>query len=120
MSKTAKNLALIAKWTIDQDAGVDPPRTVRWGDGSAATHTDSLTHLVDTHTWVSGVEGMELRMFPDIIADVRYDEFARTWVVCGSGVTSAALDLPDPNAPDDQIKAALYTFPVVYQARVHR
>jgi hypothetical protein len=63
---------------------------------------------------------MELHMFLDIIADVRYEDFARTWVVSGVGVTSASLDLTDPNAPDDQIKAALYSFPVVYSARIHR
>ena len=120
MSKTAKNTALIVKWTLDQDSSVDPPRTVRWGDGSVATHDDYLTPIEDTHTCVSGVDGMELHISTDIKADVRYDHSARTWVISGVGVTPAALDLADPNAPDDQIRAALYSFPVVYRARIHR
>jgi hypothetical protein len=118
--KTATATALIAKWMIDQDASIDPPRVVRWADGSPATHIDYLTHMVDTHTCISGINGIELHMFPDVMADVRYDDFARTWVISGVGVTPAALDLTDPNAPDEQIIAELYTYPIVYRARIHR
>jgi hypothetical protein len=120
MLKAARNTVLIAGWTLTQDPSIDPPHKVCWSDGTPATHNDYLTHLVDTHRWIDGTDGMELHMFLDIIADVRYEDFARTWVVSGVGVTSASLDLTDPNAPDDQIKAALYSFPVVYSARIHR
>ncbi len=120
MSKAARKTVLIAGWTLTQDPSIDPPHKVCWSDGSPATHNDYLTHLVDTHRWIDGTDGMELHMFLDIIADVRYEDVARNWVVSGVGVTSTALDLTDPNAPDDQIKAALFILPVVYQARIHR
>lgn len=116
MSKIAKNAALIAEWAFDQDPSADPPNAVRWANGSPATYNDYLTHMVDTHTWVGG----ELRMFPDIIADVNYNHSARVWVVSGDGITSVALDLTDPHAPDDQIIAELYTCPIVFRARIHR
>jgi hypothetical protein len=69
--------------------------------------------MEDTHTYVGGIDGMELHIFPDIVADVRYDRFARTWVINGVDVRSAALNLTDPAALDDHIEAELYTYPVV-------
>jgi hypothetical protein len=93
---------------------------VRWSDGSPATVDDYLIHVLDTHICMSRSDGIELHMFPDVIADVRYDDFARTWVIGGIGVTPAALGLTDPNAPDVQIVAELYTYPIVYRARIHR
>ena len=65
--------------------------------------------MLDTHTCVGGINGIELHMFPDVIADVRYDHYARAWVVDGDGVTPATLDLTEPTAPDDRIIAELYT-----------
>ena len=116
--KQQKNTVLIAGWTLDQNPSIDPPHKVRWSNGSPATHNDYLTHPVDTYRWIDGIDGMELHMFLNIIADVRCDDFARIWIVSGVGVTSAALDLTDPKAPDDQIRAELYTYPIVYQARI--
>lgn len=88
MSKTERNTALIAGWAFGQDPSSDTPNAVRWDDGSPATHNDYLTHIVGTHKWVSATNGRELHMFPDVIADVRFDDFARAWVVSGIGVTS--------------------------------
>jgi hypothetical protein len=45
---------------------------------------------------------------------------AQNWIVNGIGVTASALDLTDPDAPDDQITAALYILPIVYRANIHR
>jgi hypothetical protein len=120
MSKTANSIALIAQWTLDQDSSIDPPRTVRWADSTPATHNDYLAHLSDTHICVSSIEGVELHMFPDIIADVRYDYSARTWVIGGIGITPVALGLTDPDTPDDHIEAEIYTYPIIYRARIHR
>jgi hypothetical protein len=120
MSKTAESTSLIAEWTIDQDPSIDPPRTVRWANGRPATYNDYLTHMVGTHTWVRGINRMELRMFPNIIADVHYNHSARTWVISGVDITPAALGLTDAEAPDDQIIVELYTCPIVYRARIYR
>lgn len=49
-------------------------------------------------------------MYPGIIADVRYDYSAQTWVIGGVGITPVALGLTDPDAPDDHIEAELYTY----------
>jgi hypothetical protein len=40
--------------------------------------------------------------------------------VTGPGITPASLDLKDTGASDDQIMTELYTFPIIYRARVHR
>jgi hypothetical protein len=59
-------------------------------------------------------------MFPEIVAEVTFDRDAKDWIVRGPGVTTVCLELNDPNAKDDEIMAALYTFPVVYRANVVR
>jgi hypothetical protein len=121
MKNKTSSMTLIAKWTTSQDPSMEPPNSVRWEDGTRATHDDYLQHMLDTHTLVSDCEdGMEVRMFPEIVADVRYDHSAKTWTVGGVGVTPSALDLTDPNAPDDQIMAALYTLPIVYHSNIYR
>ena len=120
MSQTARNRTLIAKWKPEQDCSVDLPHTVYWLDGSPATAEDYLTHLLDTHSFSSGTDGINLHMFPDIIADVQYDRISRAWVVSGVGVKPAVLNISDLNAPDDSILAELSTWPTVYRARIHR
>jgi hypothetical protein len=120
MSKTAKNDLLIAKWEIDQDPRLDLPNTMYWGDGSAATCDDYLIHRLDTHTWTHDGDGLVLQMFPEIVADVRHHHAARVWVVSGSRVTSAVLDLADADAADEHLIAELNTYPIVYRARIHR
>ena len=69
---------------------------------------------------VDASEGIQRICYPSLTALVKFDEVAGVWAVSGHGVTPAALDLTDPDAPDDQIIAELYTFPVVYRARIHR
>jgi hypothetical protein len=117
MKNTQSVMDLIATWTPDQDMSVELPSAVRWANGTPATHSDYLEHMLATHAFVGdGENGIELRIFPGIVADVRYDSYARTWTVSGVDVTSSALDLTDPDAPDDQIVAALYALPVVYRS----
>jgi hypothetical protein len=117
----ASAIALIAKWAPNQNPSVEPPNSVRWEDGTPATHDDYLQHMVDTHIIVGDCEdGTEVRMFPGIVADVRYDCSAKTWAVGGAGVTPSGLDLTDPDARDDQIMAALYTLPIVYRSNICR
>jgi hypothetical protein len=111
---------LVAKWTWEQDSAVDPPASVKWGDGRPATLDDYVGHTGDTHVLVESTDGLECRIFPDIVADVRYDAFARTWFVTGAGVETMSLDLSDLNATDHEITAALYELPTVYRAVIHR
>ncbi|HSY35611.1 MAG TPA: hypothetical protein VK814_07675 [Acidobacteriaceae bacterium] len=59
-------------------------------------------------------------MFPDIVADVTFDPLVGDWVVRGQGVVPGALDVKDPNVPDSEIIAALFTFPTYYRPRINR
>ncbi|WP_433968294.1 hypothetical protein [Tunturiibacter gelidiferens] len=121
MKNSISPMELIAKWNPSQDMSVELPSSVRWADGTCATHNDYLQHMLDTHTFVGDCEnGREIRMFPNIVADVRYDHSAQTWAVSGVGVTPSALALTDPDASDDQITAALYALPVVYRSNIRR
>ncbi|MGC1784734.1 MAG: hypothetical protein WA708_19615 [Acidobacteriaceae bacterium] len=97
------------------------PNSLTWEDGTPATVHDFARHQLDTHTLRSGRNGeIEQHFFPDIVAEVEYDWIAKDWIVKGPGVTTTALELPNPDATDDQITAELYTFPIVYRARIVR
>lgn len=63
---------------------------------------------------------MELRMYPGVVADVRYDGYQRLWFVVPEGGEPISLDLPDPGATDLDLRAALYQLQPVYKARIHR
>lgn len=112
--------ALIAKWLIPSDVTNNLPNVVEWEDGSLASVEDYQRHLGDTHIWIRNPLGLELRVFPEIVADVRYDVLAGIWGLTGAGVEPASLSLTDRNAPDDEIIAELYTFPLIYRVRIHR
>jgi hypothetical protein len=120
MTQEEKRRTLIARWKPEQDWSVDLPYTVYWSNGSPATSEDYLTHLLDTHTFSSGTDGIKLHMFPGIVANVHFDWTSRAWVVSGAGVKPAVLNISDPSATDDSILAELYTWPIVYSTRIHR
>jgi len=114
-------MALIARWATHEGATLEPPHLVQWEDGTPATKEDYRKHIEDTHTWiVKSPSSIERHIFPDIVADVHYDTVAGTWGISGQGVEPALLMLKNPSATDDQIMEELYTFPVIYRARVHR
>ena len=114
-------MRLIASWTPDQEPSTEMPTTLKWEDGTPATFDDFAKHELDTYTLVAGQHGgIEQHIFPDIVAEVVYDEFAKDWIVKGPGVVTAALALHDPGATDDQITTELFTFPVVYRAKIVR
>lgn len=112
--------ALTARWSKNQDPAVDPPTRVTWNDGSVGTVEDFRRHSVDTHTVVFKNGTIEVTMFPDVYADVRYDSFAKTWIVYGPFTGPMSLELPDPETEDELIEAQLSILPVVYRARIHR
>lgn len=111
---------LTARWTENQESPFDPPTTLKWNDGSAGTFDEFMTHLVDTSTLEYRNGGMEMTMFVDVCADVRYDSNAKSWVVYGPLTGPMSLDLLDPLAPSDQIESRLSILPVYYKARIHR
>jgi hypothetical protein len=120
MPQAITSKTLIAKWRPEQDCSIELPYTVYWSDGSPATSEDYLGHILDTHTVSNGVGGVDLRMFPNIVANVHYELLTRQWVISGDGVQPAALDITDRSAPDDSILAELATWPIVYRARICR
>jgi hypothetical protein len=115
-------MKLIAMWSLGQEPGIEEPVSVVWEDGSPATLADYRAHELDTRISYSDDDGeAQCHMFPDVIADVSFEEDVCDWVVRGQGVIPAALDLKNPRAPDADIYAALITFPtVLYKARIIR
>jgi hypothetical protein len=113
-------LALIAKWPNPEDAFNSDPSVIMGEDGTPATLDDYNAHCDDTHTMIHRPCGVELRMFPDLVADARYDSLTGVWGVTGDGIPPFALTLTDRDATDFQILGELYEFPIVYRARIHR
>lgn len=111
---------LIAKWNLKQDPSIDMPIRVFWADGRPATHQDFLTHRLDTHEIVITSKGIEMRIYPNLIADVRFDYYAGTWFVVPPDEQPVSLDLPNIRATDEEITAALYQLPRVYRSVIHR
>lgn len=112
---------LIARWTSDQDWTVEPPQSVFWGDLRPATQQDYVAHLDDTYELVVYPDGsLERRIYPWIVADVRYDGYScRWWVVPREG-EPLSLDLSDRDAPDDELMAELHQLPMIYRSMIHR
>ena len=114
-------MKLIARWYGNNPDMNTPPDEVWWGSGARATLADYCQHLDDTSRIVDSPPHYVDRHFdPDIVADVRFDSHAGHWALSGVGVEPEALFLTDPNASDQQIIAELFTFPVIYRARIHR
>jgi len=113
-------MTLIARWSAAEDPLFDPPE-VFWDDGRPATYQDYLDHMGDTHELVICADGsLERRMYPWILADVRYDGYIQMWFMVAPGQEPLSLDLKDINATDEQIISVLYEFPKVYKARIRR
>jgi hypothetical protein len=111
---------LVARWTSDQDPTIDAPHSIFWGDGRGASLQDYIDHQLDTHELVETPGGLEVRMYPWIIGDVRYDAYARTWFVAVPGQDPVSLDLTDHEASDSEIRTALYQLPMVFRSVIHR
>jgi hypothetical protein len=119
--KKGDDMKLIGKWSCGQEPGTEEPSSVIWEDGSPATMADFRTHELDTRILYSNGGETECHMFPDIVADVSFEQNVQDWVMRGQGVVPAALDVKNPNALDCDIYAALITFPtVVYKVRIIR
>lgn len=113
-------LTLVARWNLKQDPAVDMPISVFWENGRPATQQDYFEHRLDTHELVATSKGIEMKMYPGLSADVRYDSYARMWFVIPPDAEPISLDLSDFTATDEEITAALYQLPVVYRCVIHR
>jgi len=111
---------LIAKWTSEQDPVFEDPACVVWGDGRPAYQEDYLIHRSDTRELVDTPDGMEMHMFPSVVADIRFDAFYGTWFVTAKGQESISLDLFNVDATDAEIRSALHDLAVIYRAVIHR
>ena len=78
---------LIARWTSTQDPAVDCPQAVFGDDGRPQlTKTTSIILTTRTNELFEGPDGnLERRMYPSIVADVRYDGYMRLWFVVAPG-----------------------------------
>lgn len=110
---------LIAEWGATQNAAVDMPIRVIWENGQQATLRDYIRHRRDTHELVVTTAGAEMRMYPELVADVRYDYYTGVWWVVPPGEEPVALALLY-GATDEEIVADLSRLPRVYRAVIHR
>jgi hypothetical protein len=112
---------LIATWTSDQDYSIELPNSVRWEDGSEATLAEYREHELDTYALgMNNAFCVEKLIFPGTIATVRFESSVGDWVVRGPLAMPSALELFDEAASDEQIIAALASFPIVYKTRILR
>ena len=111
---------LIVRFGTDPDLVYGRPDDIRWEDGSPGTRRDYARHRGDTRALVQTAEGVELRLYPGVTANVRFDAFWRLWFVVPQDGEPMSLGVRNPNATNLDIWAALYRLPVVYAARIHR
>jgi hypothetical protein len=111
---------LVARWETNDHNVFNEPVSIMWADGKPATIDDLARHQLDTHLYVSKRHGLELHMYPNVVADVVYDEAIGAWKRTGLGIPIGILDVRDRNASDEQIYVDLTTFPVFYRPRIIR
>jgi hypothetical protein len=111
---------LFAKWKRGQDPTCDDPAEIHWENGKPASLDDHIRHLDETHL-TKKIDGRIVRiMFPDIVADVRFDKNILRWVCQAPGQPRVIMELSDPDIDDYAIIAELYAYPLVYRAVIHR
>ena len=114
-------MRLTARWENGSDASADTPDLIMWEDGSRGTLDDLRAHNRDTYCLTHPEEGCtQMDIFPEIVAQVSYCEWGCCWGIKGYGVETAALQLTDQNATDQQIHSALFSLPMKYRANIHR
>lgn len=116
MKKKDFALVLIAKWNRSGDG----PRSIVWSDGRPATFADLRTHWYNTRMTLPTETGTEMRFYPGLIADVRFDSGREAWTTDGLGVMPLTLQLTNPRASDRRIQAELAKLPIHYRATIHR
>lgn len=116
----AENRVLIARWNIEQDCSLDVPHTLGWSDGHPATLDDYVTHHSATREYRVDRRGVELRLYPAIVAVLQYDATLGRWCISGNGVRSTVLNVRDRNESDDTLLAEISTWTTLYRVRICR
>jgi hypothetical protein len=111
---------LIARWRHTKDVYSSTPDYIRWDDGSPATFNDYLNHQYDTQECLRRKNGLEIRIFPELIADVKFNPTLGAWGIEGAGVDPSILAEHDPEASDDSVLCAVCKLPIYYRVRIHR
>lgn len=111
---------LTARFSSNQDLVYSNPVEIRWNDGRPASFETYEHHRADTRTLVQTGDGMEVRLFPDVVGDVRYDGYYRLWFVVPQGGEPISLDVRRPDATDLDLRAALFHLPVAFRALIRR
>jgi hypothetical protein len=69
---------LVACWGPGKDRAADPPESVFRSNGRKANNQDVLDYADDNHELVASANGFLDCLFqPSIVADVRFDGYAR-------------------------------------------
>ena len=114
-------MRLTATWENGSDPSVDMPASIMWEDGRPGTLDDLREHNRDTYCLTHPEEGCtQMDIFPEIVAQVSYCEWGGCWGIKGYGVETAALQLMDQNATDQQIHSALFSLPMKYRVVIQR
>jgi hypothetical protein len=103
-------LSLIARWSWNNDND-QLPNSVVWSDGSPSTASDFKKHRKDTAIQLLSPH-REMRFYPRIRAEVKFNSRLNAWTATGAGVTPIILRLKDQQATDARILREL-TFSVV-------
>ena len=112
---------LIAYSTQDQDPAVENPYAVYWEDGTDATLFDFHHNTFATHENILDFPGrIARRIYPNVIAGMRWDYDIRDWRVSGTGVIPFYLKLYDVDACDHELQGELQLHPVVYRCVIIR
>lgn len=70
-----------------------------------ATPEEFLAHKEDTRSEWEMPDGTVLLVYPEIVAEVRFDLSFERWLVFGIGTEPIVLDLDDPEADDSAVLA---------------
>jgi len=122
MPEIKPTICLIARWRRGQNPYLDNPVEIVWDGQGPATLDDYIEHQGCSHQYLRDQKtgAVEIRLWPEIVADVRWDATVGAWVVSGPCVNPATLPYLNRHAKDDQIIGALFRFPIVYRARIFR
>src|SRR3954447_17599144 len=93
MSEIRPTVCLIARCARNRNPYLDNPNSLHWEDGTPATLEDYARHMASTHRYLQDetTGAVEMHMFPEVIANVRWDQTAGTWTVSGPCVIPAPL-----------------------------
>jgi hypothetical protein len=92
-------MRMTARWDRHQDISTEAPRSIIWEDGTSASLDDFRSHSSHTSRFAIGLQGKkEVHIYPDVVAEVYFDRYAKSWAIRGEGVTACALDVCDRHA----------------------